>query len=122
MLRGHVARQCGGRRRVLSAINAEAAQRYGPRVRPSPLAYVMGHKPRGSSGFLPEWGVQGMAWMRVSTGPLVKPGSSPFGTLLRPGSYSAGLGAYPRDPTCLLGSSGLVCTGVWCPTLGVRTR
>jgi hypothetical protein len=44
------------------------------------------------------------------------------GTLPRPGPYSEGPGAYPRDPTCLLGSSGLVCTGVWCPYVGVRTQ
>jgi hypothetical protein len=56
MLRGHVARQCGGRRRVLSAINAEAARRYGPYVRHNPLAYVTDHKPRSSSGSLPEQG------------------------------------------------------------------
>jgi hypothetical protein len=61
MLRGHVACQRGGRRRVLSAINAEAARRYGPCVRPSSLAYVTGHKLRGSSGFLPERGAQGRA-------------------------------------------------------------
>jgi hypothetical protein len=54
MLRGHIARQCGGRQRVLSAINAEAARLYGPYVRLGPLAYVAGHKPRGSSGFPPE--------------------------------------------------------------------
>jgi hypothetical protein len=54
MLRGHVARQCGGRRCVLSAINAEATRLYGPYVRLDPLAYVTGHKPRGSSGSLPE--------------------------------------------------------------------
>jgi hypothetical protein len=57
MLRGHVARQHGGRRRVLSAMNAEAARCYGPYVRHSPSAYVMGHKPRGTSGSLPERGV-----------------------------------------------------------------
>jgi hypothetical protein len=50
MLRGHVARQRGGRRRVLSAINAVAVRLYGPYVRLSPLVYVMGYKPRGSSG------------------------------------------------------------------------
>jgi hypothetical protein len=77
MLRGHVARQRGGRRRVLSAINAEAARRYGPYVRPSPLAYVMGHGPRGSSESLPERGAQGRAWTRVSTRAILKPGSSP---------------------------------------------
>jgi hypothetical protein len=54
MLRGHVARQHGGRRFVLSAINAEATRLYGPYVRLGLLAYVTGHKPRGSSGSLPE--------------------------------------------------------------------
>jgi hypothetical protein len=54
MLRGHVACQRGGRRRVLSAINAVAARLDGPYVRLGPLAYVAGHKPRGSSGFPPE--------------------------------------------------------------------
>jgi hypothetical protein len=49
MLRGHVARQRGGRRRVLSAMNAEAARRYGPYVRHNPSAYVMGHKPRSTA-------------------------------------------------------------------------
>jgi hypothetical protein len=45
-----------------------------------------------------------------------------LGTLLRPGPYSEGLGAHPRDPTCLLGSSGLVRTGVRRPSVEVRTR
>jgi hypothetical protein len=53
MLRGHVARQRGGRRCVLSAINAEAARLYGPYIRLGPLVYVTGHKPRGSSGSPP---------------------------------------------------------------------
>jgi hypothetical protein len=44
------------------------------------------------------------------------------GTLLRLGPYSEGPGAYPRDPTCLLGSSGLVRTWVRCPTVEVRTQ
>jgi hypothetical protein len=57
MLRGYVAHQRGGRRCVLSAINAEAARRYGPYVRHNPLAYITGHKPRGSSRSLPERGV-----------------------------------------------------------------
>jgi hypothetical protein len=54
MLRGHVARQHGGRRRVISSINAEAARLYGSYVRLGPLAYVTGHKPLGSSGSPPE--------------------------------------------------------------------
>jgi hypothetical protein len=49
-------------------------------------------------------------------------GSPRPGTLLRPGPYSAGPGAYPRDPACLLGSPGLVCTGVRWRTVGVRTE
>jgi hypothetical protein len=44
------------------------------------------------------------------------------GTLPRPGPYSKGPGAYPRDPACLLGSSGLVRTGVRCPSVEVRTH
>jgi hypothetical protein len=56
MLRGHVVRQHGGKRRVLSTINAEAAWLWGPYVRLGPLAYVTGHKPRDSSGSPPEQG------------------------------------------------------------------
>jgi hypothetical protein len=44
------------------------------------------------------------------------------GTLLRPGPYSEGPGAHPRDPACLLRSSGLVRTGVRCPSVEVQTR
>jgi hypothetical protein len=46
MLRGHVARQHSGRRRVLSSINAGAARLY---VRLGSMAYVMGHKLRVSA-------------------------------------------------------------------------
>jgi hypothetical protein len=56
MLRGHVARQHGCRRRVLSAINTKTAQPYGPYVRLDPLDYVTSHKPRGRDGSPPEWG------------------------------------------------------------------
>jgi hypothetical protein len=56
MLRGHVARQRGGRRRILSAINAETPRLYGPYVRLGPLAYVTGLNSRGSSGSPPERG------------------------------------------------------------------
>ena len=50
MLRGHVAHQRGGRRHILSAINAEAARLWGPYIRLGPLAAVMGHKPRAGQG------------------------------------------------------------------------
>jgi hypothetical protein len=53
LLRGHVSHQRGGRWHVLSAINAEATRLYGPCARLDPLAYVAGHKPRGSSGSPP---------------------------------------------------------------------
>jgi hypothetical protein len=50
MLRGHIARQRGGRRRVLSIINAEVARLWGPYVRLGPLAAVTSHKPRVGLG------------------------------------------------------------------------
>ena len=50
MPRGHIIRRLGGRRRVLSAINAETARPQWPDVRLRRSAYVMSHKPRGSSG------------------------------------------------------------------------
>jgi hypothetical protein len=46
MLRGHVARQRSGRRRVFSSINAGAARLF---VRFGPTAYVMGHKQQVSA-------------------------------------------------------------------------
>jgi hypothetical protein len=116
MLRGHIARQRGGRRRVLSAINAKAAWLYGPCVRLGPLAYVTGHKPRDSSGS-----------RRARPGHVLAP--DPYScrgpprprTLPRPEPYSKGPGAYSRDPACPLGSSGPVRTGVRCPS-EVRTH
>jgi hypothetical protein len=30
--------------------------------------------------------------------------------------------AHPRDPVCLLGSSELVRTGIWCPSVEVQTQ
>jgi hypothetical protein len=98
MLRGHVARQRGGKRRVLSAINAETVRRYGPCVRPSPLAYVTGHKPRDSSEFLPERGAQDRAWTRVITGPLLKSGSSPFRDLAKARILLGGTWGLPKGP------------------------
>jgi hypothetical protein len=76
MPRGHVAHQHGGRRCVLSAINAKAAWLYGPCIRLGLLAYVTGHMPRGSSGPSPEREALGKAWTRAGTGPLPMLGSS----------------------------------------------
>jgi hypothetical protein len=76
MSRGLVACQRGGRRRVLSAINAEVERLHGLYVRLSPLAYVTGLKPNGSSGAPPGQEVPLERWTRASTGPLFVPGSS----------------------------------------------
>jgi hypothetical protein len=115
MLRGRVARQHGGRRRVLSAKNAKTTQLYRPYVRLDPLAYVTGHKPRGRGGFSPERGAQGKVWTCVSTGPLPVPGSSPSRDLAEAWtSLGGGPGTQLGDPACLLGSSGLVLIEVRC--------
>jgi hypothetical protein len=83
MLRGHVACHRGGRWRVLSAINAEAARLYGPFVSLGPSIYVTGHKPRGSSGSPRERRVLGKAYTRASTGPSLVLGSSPSRSLAK---------------------------------------
>jgi hypothetical protein len=75
MPRGHIVRRLGGRRRVLSAINAETARPQRPDVRLRRSAYVTSHKPRGSSGSLPERGAWCNPRTRASTGPL--PGRGP---------------------------------------------
>jgi hypothetical protein len=98
MLRGCVARQRGGRRRVLSAINATNAQSYGPCVRLSPLAYVTGHKSRGRGGSPPERGVSGKAWTRVDAGPLPVPGSSPSRDLAKARTSFGGTWDPPGGP------------------------
>jgi hypothetical protein len=95
MLRGCVVRRRGGRRRVLSAINAKTAQLYGPYVRLGPLGYVTSHA--AAAGF------------RLSGERTARPGhvSAPDlclcqgplhpGTLLRPGPHSGGPGMSPRE-------------------------
>jgi hypothetical protein len=57
-----------------------------------------------------------MAWTRVGTGPLLVPRSSPSWD---PAKARTSLGG---DPTCLLGSSGLVLIGVRCPSAEVRIQ
>jgi hypothetical protein len=54
-------------------------------------------------------------------GPYSCRGPPRLGTLPRPGPYLEEPGAYSRDPTCPLGISGPVRTGVQCP-LEVRTH
>jgi hypothetical protein len=121
MSRGLVACQRGGRRRVLSVINAEVERLLGPYVRLDPLAYVMGLKPSGSSGAPLGQEVPLERWTRVSTGPLFVSGLPGLGALPGSGPYSEGPRAYPRDPVCPLGSSGPVSTGVQRPSAEVRT-
>jgi hypothetical protein len=59
-----------------------------------------------------------VAGLRLSGKRRARPGHVPA---LNP--YSCrGPGAHQRDPTCLLGSSGLVRTGVRCPSMEVRTQ
>jgi hypothetical protein len=50
--------------------------------------------------------------------PCSRRGPLRLGTSLRPGPYLGGPGARPRDPTCLLRSPGLVCTGGPVPYCG----
>jgi hypothetical protein len=109
MPRGHIVRWLGGRRRVLSAINTETARLQWPDVRLRLLAYVMCHKPRGSSGSLPERGARCELRTRASTGPLPGPGSGipcpripgPGGDLSGP--YSEGSAIFLRGPPVMLG-------------------
>jgi hypothetical protein len=100
MLRGHVARQRSGRRRVLSSINAGAA-RLCVRLARWLMSWAT------SSGSLPEREVKGKAWTRVSTGPLLTLVSSSFRGLARVWT--------------LLGGSGLIRIGVRCPSVEVQT-
>jgi hypothetical protein len=92
MLRGRVARQRGGRRHVLSAINAKIARLYGPYVRLGPLAYVTSHKPRGSSGFLPDRERRARPGHVSAPDPCLCRGPLRPRTLLRPGHLLGDLG------------------------------
>jgi hypothetical protein len=60
-----------------------------------------------SSGSPPEREVKGNAWTRVSTGPLLTPGSSSFRDL--------------AEVQTLLGGSRLIRIGVRCPSMEVQT-
>jgi hypothetical protein len=84
MLRGHVARQRGGRRCVFSSINAGAARLL---IRFGPVAFLWAT----SSGSPPEREVEGRARTRVGTGPLHIPRSSSF-------RDPAGVWTYPEAP------------------------
>jgi hypothetical protein len=108
MLGGRVACWRGGRRCILSAINAEAARLGGIYARLGPLVYVSGHKPRGRSG-----------QCRTRSGhvpapdPYLRRGPPRPGTLPMLGP-SRGSGIPSWGP-------GLVSIGVWCTSMGVRT-
>jgi hypothetical protein len=49
-------------------------------------------------------------------------GYSPSQDLAKARTLLGGTWGPPRDPACLLGSSGLVRTGVWCPFVEVQTQ
>jgi hypothetical protein len=66
------------------------------------MAYVIGHK----HGSPPEREVKGKAWTRVSTGPLLTPGSSSSRDL--------------AEVRTLLGGPRLMRIGVQCPSVEVR--
>jgi hypothetical protein len=108
MLGGRVARWHGGRRRVLSVMNVEAARLGRLYARLGPLVYVSGHKPHDSrgqcktrSGHVP------------APDPYLRRGPPRPGTLpmLRPSRGSS-------IPSWGLG---LVCLGVRCLPAGVRS-
>jgi hypothetical protein len=115
MLRGHVVRQHGGRRCIPSAINARTAQLYG--LTSGSARWLMSRATSHAAA----------ASFRLSGKHRARPGhvSTPVPclcrgplrprTLLRPGPHSG-------DPTCLLGSSRLVLTGVWCSSAEVQTQ
>jgi hypothetical protein len=131
MLRRHIACQQGGKaaRPLRNKCRDRVAQR--PYVRLSPLAYVMGNKPRGSIGSPPEQGAQAH---RIKPGHVSSPDPC-LGLGIRcpgpycgwPGSRSEGSGPHPRGPACLHGSPGpyseirVVSTGVRCFLEEVRT-
>jgi hypothetical protein len=104
MSRGLVACQRGGRRRVLSAINAEVEQLHGPYVRLGPLAYVTGLKPSGSRGAPPGQEVPLERWTRVGTGPPFVPGSSRSWSPARARSLLEGPGLTRGTRHALLGA------------------
>jgi hypothetical protein len=109
MPRGHIVCWLGGRRRVLSAINAETTRLQWPDVRLHLLSYVMFHKPCGSNGSLPERGARCELRTRASTGPL--PGQGPGIPCPRiprsggdlSGPYLEGSGIFLRGPPVMLG-------------------
>jgi hypothetical protein len=115
MLRGHVARQRGGRRRVLSTINAEAARLRG--LTPGSARWLMSRATRHAAAVGLRLSGERRARPRhvLAPDPYSCRGPPRPRTLLRPGPYSEGPGAHPRDPVCLLGSSGLVRTGSGVP-------
>jgi hypothetical protein len=88
MLRGRIARQRGGRRRILSAINAKAAQLYGPYVRLGPLAYVTSHT--AVAGFRLSGECRARPGHVSAPDPCLCRGPPRPGTLLRPEPHSGG--------------------------------
>jgi hypothetical protein len=95
MLRGCVIRQRRGRQRVLSAINAKAAQLYAPYIRLGPLAYVISHA--AATGFRLSGERRARPGHVSALDPCSCRGPLRLGTLLRPGPHSRGPGMSPRE-------------------------
>jgi hypothetical protein len=114
MSRGHVTRQRGGRRRVLSAINANGCMDLASGSARWLMSRATSHA--AATGLYPS----GKRWARPGHVPAPDlnscRGPPRPGTLPRPGPYSEEPGAYSRDPACPLGSSGPTRTGVRCPS------
>jgi hypothetical protein len=132
MLREHIACQQGGQAAcpLRNKCRDCAAQR--PYVRLRPLAYVMGNKPRGSIGSLPERGAQahGIKPGHVSVpDPCLGQGIPCHGTSLWVArTLLGGIRTPSKGPGTLLGSPGpysgvrVVRTGVWRFLVEVRSN
>jgi hypothetical protein len=109
MLRGHVARQRSGRRRVLSSINARATRLY---VRLGPMAYVMGHTQRAFACAVSEDQSLHTCQHRTPTYPKV---------LLVPGPCRGSNLPRGSGPVCIQGPGDLLwrsgLTEAWCLSL-----
>jgi hypothetical protein len=121
MPRGHIARQRGGRRRVLSATNARLHGCMG--LTPGLARWLMSRSTSHAAAVGLRLGGKRRARPRhvPALDPYSYRGLPRLGTPPRPGPHTAGSGAYSRDPACPLGSFGPVHTGVRCPS-GVRSH
>jgi hypothetical protein len=139
MSRRHIVCQWNGQaaRLILNKCKGHAAQR--PNVRPRPLAYVTGSRPRGSIGSPPERGAEAYA---VWSGPVSAPdprlalikawvffvSKSRDPAMSGPDPTQRGPGPIPGVRVCTRGGPEPLpevrsaYTGVWYPPMEVRTH